>query len=77
MTRDQKNLEKVFGRESLRAFTYEIENGLFQISMFRETNVPVEPKPSLIERWNRVQGIPHTIMGKTAIVPDSLEEPSN
>jgi len=70
--RDQKNLEKVFGRNSLRAFTYEIENGLLQISMFGKTNILIEPKPSLIESWNRVQGIPPTIMGKTAIVPDIL-----
>jgi hypothetical protein len=72
VTRDQKNLEKVFGRKSLRAFTYEIENGLFQISMFGETNFLIEPKSSFIERWNWVQGIPHTIMSKTAIVPDIL-----
>ena len=46
---EQKNSEKFFGRAALRAFAYEIENRLFQISMLRETNSLVEPKTSFIE----------------------------
>jgi len=72
MTRYQKNFENFLGRKSLSAFIYEIQNGLFQISMFGKPNALIEPKPSLIEQWNRVRGVPPTIMGKTAIVPDIL-----